>query len=363
MKYLRKFDSVSEMETVIASSTIGVLGVAYEGGNVVMENKPTPTPPPDPKAIPFYIEDISGSANTIQIKKTTPYIPDITIEKSTDGKTWETMGTTSTTAITATVPANGKLYLRCSVTTWAPGSSDYNYFNTASGNFNVGGNIMSLLYGSNFTGNETTFPSDSTYTFTRLFSGNTRIRSAEQLLLPATTLADSCYKSMFQGCTSLTAAPVLPATTLDQYCYNNMFNGCTSLTTAPVLPVTTLANFCYQYMFMGCTSLTTAPELPATTLADSCYYAMFQGCTSLTTAPELTATTLSKYCYNTMFKNCTNLNYIKCLATDISANACTTNWVQGVALTGTFVKAASMNEWAYATSSIPSGWTIQNAAE
>jgi hypothetical protein len=34
---------------------------------------------------------------------------------------------------------------------------------------------------------------------------------------------------MFYGCTSLTTAPVLPATTLASSCYNGMFRGCTSL--------------------------------------------------------------------------------------------------------------------------------------
>ena len=43
----------------------------------------------------------------------------------------------------------------------------------------------------------------------------------------------------------------------------------------------TMANSCYSSMFQGCTALTQAPSLPATTLADSCYRGMFQGCTSL----------------------------------------------------------------------------------
>ena len=42
-----------------------------------------------------------------------------------------------------------------------------------------------------------------------------------------------------------------------------------------------LANSCYYSMFRGCTSLTTAPSLPATTLAGSCYDSMFYGCTSI----------------------------------------------------------------------------------
>ena len=94
-------------------------------------------------------------------------------------------------------------------------------------------------------------------------------------------MADNCYHSMFNGCTSLTTAPSLPATTLASYCYHGMFSNCTSLTEAPSLPATTLADYCYSYMFYGCTSLTTAPSLPATTLADKCYYKMFYGCTSL----------------------------------------------------------------------------------
>ena len=141
-----------------------------------------------------------------------------------------------------------------------------------------------------------------------------------------------------------------------------MFNGCTSLKTAPALPATTLAMYCYYNMFQGCKSLATAPkELPATTLADGCYFGMFQDCTSLTTAPELPATTLAMGCYYQMFQGCTKLNYIKCLATDISASYCTGNWVSGVAFTGTFVKARRMTSWTTGVSGIPTGWRVQNA--
>lgn len=140
-----------------------------------------------------------------------------------------------------------------------------------------------------------------------------------------------------------------------------MFDGCTGLTTTPVLPATTLANYCYERMFNGCTSLATAPELPVITLEDGCYWGMFSGCTSLTTAPELPATTLARYCYSGMFDGCTNLNYIKCLATDISALSCTHYWVQGVASSGTFVKNPNMSSWETGTNGIPNGWTIEDA--
>ena len=192
-----------------------------------------------------------------------------------------------------------------------------------------------------------------------MFSGCTSLTTAP--VLSATTLANSCYQNMFQGCTSLTTAPALPATTLTYHCYGHMFQGCTSLTTAPELPATTAITYCYSSMFAGCTSLTTAPALPATTLSANCYSYMFEGCTSLTTAPALSATTLDRWCYQYMFAGCSSLNSITCLATDISATSCLTNWVSGVAANGTFTKAASMTSWPTGANGIPNNWTIQNA--
>ena len=148
---------------------------------------------------------------------------------------------------------------------------------------------------------------------------------------------------------------------LKEFCGFNMFGSCTSLTTAPELPATTLSGGCYMGMFRECTSLTTAPKLPATMLTSYCYTCMFQGCTSLATAPELPATTLADSCYQYMFEGCNNLNYIKCLATDISATDCTNSWVNQVASTGTFIKHPNMNNWTTSVNGIPSGWTVEDA--
>jgi hypothetical protein len=112
-------------------------------------------------------------------------------------------------------------------------------------------------------------------------------------------------------------------------------------------------------MFSGCTNLTTAPELPATKLADYCCQNMFENCTSLATAPELPATTLASFCYSYMFHGCTKLNYIKMLATDISATNCLSNWVKGVASTGTFVKNKNATWNVTGENGVPRGWTIQ----
>ena len=247
---------------------------------------------------------------------------------------------------------------------------------------NVYGNIMSIVAGDGFE-SATTINNG----FVDFFQDWYGLISAENLLLPATTLSESCYSGMFSNCTGLTKAPsILPATTLTDSCYYHMFDGCSSLTTAPELPATTLAydcyddmfgycasltqapalpatalsEQCYYWMFIGCESLTTAPELPATTLAAGCYSSMFYGCTGLTSAPELPALTLTGECYANMFQYCSSLNYIKCLATDISAGNCTGNWVDGVSGSGTFVKNPSMTSWPTGGSGIPSGWTTQN---
>ena len=228
----------------------------------------------------------------------------------------------------------------------------------SSGNFDVEGNPMSLLYGDNFE--YQTSLSGKNYAFYGMFSGCTHLGRAERMKLPATTLANNCYQRMFNGCTSLTAAPELPATTLTNTCYQGMFQGCSSLATAPELPATSLGYSSYAQMFYGCTSLTVAPQLPSTTIANDCYGQMFYGCTALTESPILMAETLRNSCYAQMFRGCSSLNKITCLATNISATNCTSNWTDGVAANGTFIKKSSMTGWTIGVNGIPSGWTVRN---
>ena len=271
----------------------------------------------------FYVEDESGSDNTLSIVKNDASAPDITVYKSTDRVNWVSMGTTDTTAITATVPANGKLYLKATSNVWAYGDTKYNKM-FASGNHNIGGNIMSLLNSDNFE--NTTITTGNTFYY--LFNGDTKLVSTGNLTLPSNVKTD-CYNHMFYGCTSLTTAPVLPATTLEAGCYNYMFYRCTSLTAAPALPALNAPRWCYGNMFYGCTSLTTAPALPATTIGDNAYNNMFNGCTALTTAPALPATTLSGSCYREMFKGCTGLTTAPTLPATTLASDCYYNMFNG----------------------------------
>ena len=92
--------------------------------------------------------------------------------------------------------------------------------------YNVEGNIMSLIYGDDFVRH---LSLNEEYIFASLFTYETNLISAANLVLPAIILATGCYMSMFNGCTSLTTGPVLRAPYLTEDCYSLMFYGCSSL--------------------------------------------------------------------------------------------------------------------------------------
>ena len=283
-----------------------------------------------------------------------------------NGKTWEHYEPSEIgTSIVTTLNNGKKMLVKANNTVYA--GSDGRYLKRCGGfdihDVDVQGNIMSMLHGDLFNEN-TEFKGNKEYVFYRFFY-NCGIVNAKNLVLPAMTLVDNCYRSMFQNCYELVSAPKLPATELVGDCYSYMFQncyelvsvydlpatiityngwdgsyykmfenctslvnapnislinfgnsdnvcgymfaGCTSLVNAPQLPAMILANSCYSSMFKDCTSLVNAPELPATTLAGSCYFQMFFNCTSLVNAPQLPATTLTVNCYTSMFTGCTSL--------------------------------------------------------
>ena len=266
-----------------------------------------------------------------------------------DGVTWQTL--TAGTS-TPTISTGNKILWK--QTGLAPASNSGIGTFSSTKKFNVYGNIMSLYYGDDFIGqNDLT---GKNYAFSKLFFNCKNLISVDNLILHATTLSDYCYNFMFNNCTLLAKGPELPATTLASYCYTYMFNSCSSLTKAPELPAKKLEVSCYRGMFSSCRSLTTAPELQVTTLADSCYFSMFYNCESLVKAPDLPASKLANSCYYRMFKGCKKLIYVKCLATNISAFDCLTDWLDGTMLLGTFITAENKPVYESGTSGIPSAW-------
>ena len=225
-----------------------------------------------------------------------------------DGSSWTEIGYDSSVKILSLVVNPGdKVLLKGDCQKY---NNTWGSWSAITAQVEVYGNIMSLVYGDNFLG-QTTLPQDSAGTFNYLFNNCTGLTSAENLILPATTLAYGCYQQMFAYCTNLTKAP-------------------------SILPATTLTPYCYRDMFYNCSGLTTAPELPAPILAQNCYSNMFSGCR--------------------------NINNIKCLAIDTSASDCTNNWVYYVASTGTFVKSPNAQTWPVGESGIPRNWTVIDAS-
>ena len=237
------------------------------------DSEPTPTTDPN-LSTPLTIEAIVDGTHVSFVNKASG---DVTYK--VDGGVAQTIPSGETGDIT--LSAGGKVaFYGDNATYYNVSTSANSSIGNVTNDCYVYGNIMSLISSSDFA---TATKLSSPDTFYGLFAGNEYIKNhpSHKLVLPATTLTNSCYASMFFNCSKLTEAPELPAETLASYCYDSMFVGCTGLTTAPELPAETLAPYCYNSMFANCTGLTTAPELPATTLANSCYIRMFSSCTKL----------------------------------------------------------------------------------
>jgi hypothetical protein len=234
-------------------------------------------------------------------------IPSKTISYSkNNGSTWTEI-TASSTGTSIDVSAGDKVLFKGLNTSYAASKDAYTAFGGTS-TFNVYGNIMSLVYGDNFIG-ETAMT--GTYNFCSIFKLSNVI-SAENLILPSTTLT----------------------------------------------------NYCYRAMFSKATSLEVAPALPAETLAIGCYWYMFEEC-AIETAPDLNAPTLVNECYGHMFISCSSLNYIKCLATSgFGTSNCLAGWTDNVASSGTFIKdgntAIVSGKWTRGASGIPTNWLVED---
>ena len=425
MKYLKKFENHSQYESYIATD-YAKPNVSYCVTEGDVHYNPKTHDYVDDYLTFVALEDTTfkltiGSAVSESILSSISY--------STDGgETWNTTNNVNSQTVTITTPTiseGEKVLWKGSGTGVSTTTNNSNRPSTSSifsssGRFNAEGNIMSLIYGDDFSDEDSV---EGTYNFALLFYSynmpdTAKIVSVKNMIFPIKSISTCCYFRMFQhcplleeapssidaesignsGCTNmfwtcnnLKTTPKLQATTLGSYCCQNMFGMCISLTTATELIATTLANYCYNQMFVGCTNLTTgphrigssdtimapsactnmfsgctnlttAPELPATTLVENCYSEMFYNCTSLKTAPVLPATTLANYCYTYMFYGCRSLNYIKAMFTTTPGESYTINWVRGVASTGTFVKNSAATWTTTGVNGVPNGWTVETVS-
>ena len=124
----------------------------------------------------FYIVNTYSSTNRVSIQKDKSDAPDITVYYSTNKSTWTLMGTTSTTAITYTIPKNGRVYLKANAPNgWgfrnSAGGTQSNIITTQR-TATIGGNLKSLIFGDNYRKLSNHIPN---YAFLGLFSRATKI--------------------------------------------------------------------------------------------------------------------------------------------------------------------------------------------
>lgn len=121
-------------------------------------------------------------------------------------------------------------------------------------------------------------------------------------------------------------------------------------------------DYCFTELFSNANIKTISDDfLPALTLKSHCYDKTFYNCKNLEKAPLLPAKELKLECYHGLFQMCKKLNYVKCLATIgtfFPSASATTNWLNGVAPTGTLEKPSEAFYLADSDSGIPHGWTV-----
>ena len=238
-----------------------------------------------------------------------------TIQYSKNGGEWTSI-ISSINGTTISVTNGDIIKFKGNNTTYAS-DSYYNYFNSTC-NFNIKGNIMSLLYDNFIEQTDLLY----NYCFHYLFN-QSKVISAGNLILPSITLTQYCYAQMFYHCTSLITAPNLPARVLANYCYNGMFYDCTNLINIPSdLPAYYIQAHAYDGMFQDCTSLVHAPRIYASYIKECGCANMFWNCTSLVDTPRLYSYTLANYCYHNMFYHCISLTSTAIVDATTLADGC-----------------------------------------
>ena len=244
------------------------------------------------------------AGSTIKLVKNSG-APDVTLDYTTDSTTWQNYTVGNTITLTN---VGDKVGFIARTTNNTFGNNSNTSFNgwVGTGRLSVSGNINSLLDRNNY---------------------NTLVDISSRLRV---------FNWMFYNMTSLVSAEdlVLPSTTIGKFAYNNMFQDCTNMTKAPkdiaAVTISTTGDWPMAGMFKN-TAITKSPHLHFTT-------------------------TNTSNAYQEMFNGCSNLNEIKLDYTGNFGTGAFTNWVNGVAASGTFYYNGSYT--GRGTNAIPNGWTI-----
>ena len=217
-----------------------------------------------------------GSGNitlTIPANVDASCVSSVSYKKNRGAWTTKTNSSSAVT-ITVSVVAGDIVEWKGTATKYSNGITTDNYNNTiqylstyasnfdATCNYNIYGNIMSLLHGDNFV-NKIELTTE--FTFAGLFgtydTSRTTLKNAENLVLPAIILTNGCYTYMFSCNTGLKTCPkILPYRGIGlTRMYQSMFANCcktselaTESIAAPlILCKGSTANNCWMYRMFG----------------------------------------------------------------------------------------------------------------
>lgn len=274
-----------------------------------------PSPEIDYSREYFFIDTLQPNTN---IKFVMTTASSITYAKYSYDKTNWTNLTISSTTHTINIPNASRVYISCVAHVWNTGSRTYIYCDN---NYNIGGNIASLLYGDNFIG-QVTMEYNTALSGVFSLGGGDDASQRNQYLLDASNL---------------------------------------------VIPFTTLRQDGLSWMFANCNNLVHGPkDIPFNgVLPLGCCWRLFYRCSSLVETPIMRFTSMSgTQNFYEGFRYCTSLQKVTCLLTTYpSGYAALTNWLANVPSTGTFYKAPSMTGWPSGSSGIPTGWTVVDYTE
>lgn len=321
------------------------------------------------------------------------------------GDTWTTVNNINGQAVDVVTPSVAQGSFIC----WKGKGSMMNGCKlTSTGQFDIGGDLFSLIFEDTY---ETSHTIAAQYVFHELFLDNANLIHAKHLKIEFDNTIEYCLYRTFKNCINLEDTPKItwntssawatfrecfygcsslkeishPFQTFDfsnggnwTYAFRDcvslekvpdiyitafngdnmvgMFEGCTSLKNCPIKSLPNiLANDCCRSMFNKCSNLSSWDFTITSTLASSCFRDMFNS-TAMKEAPVLTADVLVQQCYANMFENCKNIDWIKMLATDISASDCLFAWLRFAKNTTDCVFVKNINAtW---TGEVPSNWKI-----
>lgn len=306
---------------------------AMKNGNEIWDGHYTSTP--TEKIEPFWVIT-SFNNGSITVKGNGMTIDHILnaggLQCSDNGITWWDMkqygsGSSSRSFSSNTddhggVGAYTKMYLRIKtpITYWSTSndSRDAYVCLTSDRDWSFGGSPLSLLYGPNFNGTQTSFPDE---TLSGIFSG---------LFWEDNSYIHDHTRYINHGDLTVNDKFILPTGNLPNRCFHSMFRGNKS----------NLKDLSFV-------------DISGIRIGSRIMDAMCMGHGSVQKSPNIYVSDCGEKSLENTFWNCGSLSEIRCHATTMDGG----NFTSGVAASGTFYKKAGVT-WPTGGSGIPSGWTV-----